>query len=409
MADNISPGVYTKIVDLSTYVAAVPSTIGMMCALTKKGRDNQLVFLGSRSELILEFGEPNIADYGKNYGQGPYMAYNYLGESGSLYFMRCMPDNATFSNLLISGYMTPTDSTATILLTYTDSLNTYADINTALVAHGHTYPLCMIYPIGRGEYYNGIGVRFSQYSNPLVSGIYVLDIYEKQSDGTETIIESFEVSFDPTAIDSSGDSIWIVYILNNFSSVLRADMTLTDNTYTGGYDLLVKVFDKNIGQVSVDTTSGSASITDDKQVFTDWENPTEAGNATYMVIATDSFGNKLYGWLGAATGSDFESVNVFNQRNLTGASRNWIQIGSTFHTTSEITYEIKKANTSISDAFVSSTPVPLKRGSDGDIKNNDGSFNTSAGELALAGGYGGILTNPVTSEYEDSVLDTENI
>lgn len=40
MATNISPGVYTKIVDISAYVAAVPGTIGMVCALTKKGEDN---------------------------------------------------------------------------------------------------------------------------------------------------------------------------------------------------------------------------------------------------------------------------------------------------------------------------------------------------------------------------------
>ena len=40
---------------------------------------------GSRADFIAEWGEPNITDYGKNYGQGPYEAYNYLGESGSLY------------------------------------------------------------------------------------------------------------------------------------------------------------------------------------------------------------------------------------------------------------------------------------------------------------------------------------
>ena len=63
MASPISPGVYTTITDLSAYVGAVPSTIGLICAITKKGEDNVLKFIGGRSELISEFGEPNITEY----------------------------------------------------------------------------------------------------------------------------------------------------------------------------------------------------------------------------------------------------------------------------------------------------------------------------------------------------------
>jgi len=98
---NISPGVYTKIIDLSTFVQVVPATIGFLCGFTNKGRDNELVFIGGRSEFISEFGEPNITDFGKNYGQGPYLAYNHLGESGSLYWIRCLPDDAQYANLRI--------------------------------------------------------------------------------------------------------------------------------------------------------------------------------------------------------------------------------------------------------------------------------------------------------------------
>ena len=35
MAIPISPGVYTKIIDLSTYVQAVPGTIGFICIISK--------------------------------------------------------------------------------------------------------------------------------------------------------------------------------------------------------------------------------------------------------------------------------------------------------------------------------------------------------------------------------------
>ena len=103
---NISPGVYTKIIDLSTYINAVPSSTGFIAGLAKKGRDNELVKMGSRSESIGEFGEPNISDYGKNYGQGLYCSYNFLGESGSLYYIRPMPDSAAYANILIDSEMT---------------------------------------------------------------------------------------------------------------------------------------------------------------------------------------------------------------------------------------------------------------------------------------------------------------
>jgi len=109
----ISPGIYTKITDLSTFVQAVPSTIGFLCGFTHKGRDNELLFLGSRAELISEFGEPNITDFGRSYGQGPYIAYNHLGESGALFWIRLLPDDAQYSNFRIDSALTG-DTTASI-------------------------------------------------------------------------------------------------------------------------------------------------------------------------------------------------------------------------------------------------------------------------------------------------------
>jgi hypothetical protein len=221
---NVSPGVFTKIIDLSAFVQAVPSTIGFLCGLSRKGRDNQVIFVGGRADYVNEWGEPNITDYGKNFGQGPYVSYNFLGETGSLYWMRCLPDDAQYSNLRIDTTM-PDDATAvSVSITYVDSLNSIAEIQTNLEQVGDVKPLAFLRPIGRGDYYNAIGVRLTEYSNPTVDGIYVLDIYEKQSDGDDIIIESFNVSFDPLAKDNSGDSVWITYILETFSAVLRCDM-----------------------------------------------------------------------------------------------------------------------------------------------------------------------------------------
>jgi len=397
----ISPGVYTKIIDLSTFVQAVPSTIGFLCALTEKGEDNVLKFIGGRSEFISEYGDPNIQTYGKSYGQGPYIAYNFLGEAGSLYFIRALPDDAAFANMRIDAVMGASDSSASLQITYVGAVNTKTELKTNLVQDGTTYPLAFLNPIGRGQYYNAIGVRFTESANPLLDGVYTLDIYEKQSDGQDVIIESFEVSFDPNAKDTGGSSIWIVDTLNTYSSVLRAEMQLVSEAFSPGYDLFVRNYDKEIGNVSITLTDGLADLTDSKQLFSDWQTTPESGNAAYLVSAKDAKGNTIWGWLGAATGSEFDSINVFDDRNLTTASRNWNGDTSTFDVNSTITYVIKKGRASVSSLFTSAIPVPLKRGSDGSLLNADGSLNTTIATQLLAQAYSGLI--------DDNVLDNENI
>ena len=409
MTSPISPGVYTTITDLSAYVGAVPSTIGLICGITKKGEDNVLKFKGGRASYISEYGEPNISDYGKNFGQGPYCAYNYLGESGSLFFIRCIPDDESYANLRINVDLADTDSTSTISVDHINSvdINSIYELRSELSATGTTFPLCILYPIGRGDYYNGISVRIVSHANPMFDGIYVIDIYEKQKDGTETIIESFEISFDPNAKDSSGDSIWIQYILNNYSNVLRCEMT-TDGTeiMSDGYNSLIKIYDKEIGTVSVDKTSATASLTDTKQNFIDWVS--SAYPYTYCVEVTDQRGNKLQGWLGGINTTD-DSIEIYNDR-LSGGTRDWIGDTSLFDETGEITYRIRKSYTSVASAFMSQEPIPLKKGSDGSLLTASGDLDTATATQLLSQGYLGQLTSKIDgSNLVDDLLDQENI
>ena len=410
---NVSPGVFTKIIDLSTFVQAVPSTIGFLCGFSRKGRDNEVVFVGSRADFISEWGEPKITDYTKNYGQGPYIAYNHLGESGALYWMRCLSDDATYANLRIDTRLATVDTTASISITYVDSLNSKTEIVSNLADDSNTKPLGFLVPIGRGDYYNSLGVRFTGHSNPTLSGVYVIDIYEKQSDGDDIIIESFDVSFDPFAVDNAGDSIFIGSILETYSSMLRFYMETTDDEYTSGYELVAKVYDKDIGTVSVDLTASSATITDNKQDFGDWEvdGGIETGNSPYVVVAKDSKGNEIWGWVGAAAGSDDDAINIFQDRSLTGGTRGWNGAVLTFNNDPGIviSYQIKASNGDVASAFTADEPVPLRKGSEGLLVSADGSLNTTEAETLLESGYGGLLTNPTTAVTEDTMLDTENI
>ena len=101
MGQMISPGVYTRIIDLSEYLADIPGTVGFIPVLSSKGPDNKLQFVTSKEQFVNLYGEPNILDYGKHYGQGPYVAWQHLGVSSHLYVLRALPDDATYSHLII--------------------------------------------------------------------------------------------------------------------------------------------------------------------------------------------------------------------------------------------------------------------------------------------------------------------
>ena len=366
--------------------------------MTEKGEDNVLKFIGSRADFIAEFGEPNISVYGKNYGQGPYFAYNYLGESGALYFMRVLSDNATFSNVRIDATFGATDTTAGMQITYVEGMNTVSEFGTNLQQSGTTYPICFLRPIGRGQWYNKLGVRLTEVANPTLWDQYILDIYERQLDGQDVIIESFQISFNPLARDGAGESLWVVDVLNLYSTIMKAEMYISKSleTYSVGYDINIREYDKDIGATSAVTTAGAAEITDIKQDFSDWESG--SGPADFCIIVKDAKGNEVWGWLGAASGSDDETIAVYSDRMLT--SQSWNGDTASFDPLSDLEYRVKKSYGSVAQAFTSSIPAPIKKGTDGDLLQADGSLDTNEAVMLLNQAYSGII--------DDTVLDNEN-
>ena len=324
MSNNISPGVYTKIIDLSTYVSVVPATTGFICALTKKGRDNKAIFVGSRNELIQEWGEPNLADFGKNFSQGLYNAYNFLGESGSLWFMRVLPDDAQYANIRLDAEWDGIDNTATIHMTYVDGVTNTNRLNDTLDTdsmYPNNFPICLLYPIGRGDYYNTISIRLTKHANPMYEGVYNLDISERQFDGTFAVVESYNVSFNVEARDDAQDSIYIADVLRTYSNILRANCQLPNGDFSTGYDLVVKNYDTNMGWSIEDKNPLTATLTDDHQEFIDWSSTTFAN---YSVTAIDRRGYRITGWLGNHIDVDgiSRSIEVYTDRALT--TRGWI-------------------------------------------------------------------------------------
>ena len=95
MATNIFPGVYTTIVDESFTMQPLPGTIGFICLFSEKGPDNVPRMTTSVQDLINTYGVGNPAKY----GQGWYIAKQYLSILGNLYVLRALPDDAGFANL----------------------------------------------------------------------------------------------------------------------------------------------------------------------------------------------------------------------------------------------------------------------------------------------------------------------
>ena len=186
-------------------------------------------------------------------------------------------------------------------------------------------------------------------------------------------------------------------------------MTLSDESYSSGYDLVSKIYDKELGNVLVTKTSGSATIIDSKQSFTSWQTSPATGLATYMVVAKDGKGNEIYGWCGLAFGDGNDGVEIYDRRDLTSASKEWSGNTTLFDISSNVTYVVKKSNPDISEAFISAIPTPLKNGSDGSLITATGDLDTTVATQILADGYLGLLTNPLTNQVEDQITDNENI
>lgn len=91
----------------------------------------------------------------------------------------------------------------------------------------------------------------------------------------------------------------------------------------------------NQGTVSITTTAGSATFTDDGQDFTSYI--AETGSNPYVVIVQDEGGDIARGYVGALNGG-VTSITIYSTR--TGATQSYASIDADFTTGDTLTYEI---------------------------------------------------------------------
>jgi hypothetical protein len=289
----ISPGVYTRIIDLSQYLADTPGTVGFVPILSKRGPDNKLMLVTSNEQFYNLYGEPNILDYGTAFGQGPYIAAQHLSVSSQLYVLRALPSDATYAHVVVGMqnvtwdlvaqggssssektdtalqmypiYLTgepytyypdqahqtvPADGGSELKTSHIKNLETLFSDSTVAASYLHfdynngnspdgdgpystngtafTNGILMYFRTnGRGASYNDFSIRLQKSADSQKWGIYVLNIYEIQSDGSNVITESYNVSFDPTAVDSTGESIFIEDVVNKFSTNIIVSVNRT--------------------------------------------------------------------------------------------------------------------------------------------------------------------------------------
>lgn len=226
MAIPISPGVYSKIIDLSSYVAAVPGTIGFMIIISDKGSE-KVSFIADKATLFNTYGEVDFQKYGR-YAHALITIENFLDAVGSFYVLRVAADDAAYSNIYVAIDSTvPTKPV--VVMDSKASLNSQAEIDTFMAdGPSSTVKVChMFYGKDRGAYYNDIYVKVTESAN--LDDVYVLDVYQTQSDGDLVIIESRLFSYDMTILDDSGDTRYGPDVLERFSSYAR--MAINDENY----------------------------------------------------------------------------------------------------------------------------------------------------------------------------------
>ena len=254
MPEFLHPSVHSRIIDNSfVFQTAQGTTVLFACGKAQKGPDNKVTRLTSKDEAKFIFGEPNMPET----GQTLYNVYNWLGAGGEAYFIRVLPGDAEFANLMLSlgldnvngaktvlpivsnvGSKNAPGTSAASLEALKSLLNTVPDMaNTAAITEvlgaGHSvasttkvYPLAVFFPYGRGKAYNKMGVRLT-----VKDGLdatydfrtYGLEVTSKDITGADVVVEGpFTVSLEKTAKDRNRESLYFVNVLNKYSKFLKA-------------------------------------------------------------------------------------------------------------------------------------------------------------------------------------------
>ena len=243
------PNVSSVLIESDVTTQQVTPYTNLFCPIiSEKGPDRKVEYVTSPEDFIAKFGYPNY----QKYGQANYNAYNALKAGAGVYVLRCTPEyldntnailngSATYSNIIIGVGFEKTstvDATETYNIKPTIKYNSRAynisDIESYLTkttVEAYTeYNFLGLYPKGRGEYYNNLGITLvpiqGRYADTYPWYIYSLTVY-RNINGVVSKLESFTVSLDPDSRSVNGSSYYILDVLNKYSKYLLGSFSQT--------------------------------------------------------------------------------------------------------------------------------------------------------------------------------------
>lgn len=243
------PNVSAILVESDVTVPVVSPYTNLFCPIiSEKGPDRKVEYVTSPEDFLVKFGYPNYLKY----GQANYNAYNALKAGAGVYVLRCTPEyldvngdpvtgSATYANIIIGLGFKKTSGTDTLevydtkpVIKYATSAFNISDIEASLgesVVDTFTeYNFLALYPKGRGESFNNIGITLvpiqGRYADTYPWYMYNLTVY-RNINGVVSKLENFTVSLDPDARSVSGNSYFILDILEKYSKYLVGSFNQT--------------------------------------------------------------------------------------------------------------------------------------------------------------------------------------
>jgi hypothetical protein len=280
MAEYVHPSISSTITDNSiTYVTASGTTKLFAAFTSEKGPDNKIKMITSVTEFEFYYGEPNI----KLYGQVGYNIINWLQSGGVVYCLRVLPDDAGYSNAIVNiqtkvstktvydvdgNEVSVNDVTLRPTVTYTNTCNNTESAieidalrdstntsNNPKTIDGYTNNMLFaVIPKGRGQGYNDLGFRItavSGYDSTYEFRLYNFEVTQINSSGSTSTVEGpFLVSLDPDALSISGESMFIVDVIDKYSEYFKIIFNETN------YEALAEIINPNVHPNRIDFFNG---------------------------------------------------------------------------------------------------------------------------------------------------------
>lgn len=200
MGMYVSPGIYTKEVDLSNLIANLSTTIGAIVGYSAKGDTTQPILVTNTQQFIQKYGEPTLGNYFH------YSALAFLENGRQLWCQRVV-NGALFGGVKIK-------TTSSVQSNIAISAGVATPVYSTVSGEDNLF---YIYGANPGVWNNSTGVRITNID--AVNYTFTIEVYAQDSDGNYAIVESWNVSR-KQQLDGNGNQMYLETAINGFSDYI---------------------------------------------------------------------------------------------------------------------------------------------------------------------------------------------